>query len=529
MSSSTALPPPLSGLSTLDPNAGPVQTLELRCEKDNSILTSITVHDCTNDNATSADTPDLQDDVMRASLAIVYLPAATLPVLSLHNAYLPVLVPVVPTSSDQASSVLRHAAEDDWELLGVPASRTVYLNSDKTPIMNADALSRLEPWKAFEVIRNVLDSPAQQIKPASENGHPARAVTLFALVSIMMGVAFNTAFHSPVPVGPTGTVRIPGNNTWGITNPLNRTLAMPVAGTGTALATSSSRDFSLSVLSPGITSLSVNAPQVNSLSITSRINSLSVSNSHPSSLSPIYTPTSLAEPGPSRLPISDAPQASSSKDVLLRPTASTSLSEVNPQPTVLSVTRTEKKRARADFTTPNALSLRFTNSLTEAMDIGAKIFTNAARLENGVKDLVDAMDDLMNSIQAQTQTVVTQSKGKARALGEEVISRNDRARGRAKELRKKGEELLNSASVQFFERKEIAKQRARLLKDTFKQTEAWKSYERVVQVDLAARLKENDQCAKDKPGSGGWLKRDSGWGSYKTGSRCIPSVQIPVH
>lgn len=42
-------------LSTLDPNAGPVQTLELRCSKDNSILTSITVHDNTNDNASATD------------------------------------------------------------------------------------------------------------------------------------------------------------------------------------------------------------------------------------------------------------------------------------------------------------------------------------------------------------------------------------------------------------------------------------------------------------------------------------------
>ncbi|KAF5359398.1 hypothetical protein D9756_003398 [Leucocoprinus leucothites] len=502
-------------LSTLDPSAGPVQTLELRCEKDNSILTSITVHDCTNDNANSTDTLDLQDDVMRASLAIVYLPAATLPVLSLHNAYLPVLVPALPASADQAGSVLRHAAEDDWELLGVPVNRTIFLNSDKTPVMSTDALSRLESWKAFEVIRSVLDSPAQQIKATSDNnGHPTRAVTLFALVSIMMGVAFNTAFHSPVPVGPPGTVRVSGN-TWGAFQggQFNRSLAVPFAGTSTALATSSSKDFSLSVLSPGITSLSFSSPQVNSLSITSRINSLSVNN-HPSSLSPVYTPTSLAVPGPSRLPIaaSDAPRASSSKDVLVRPATVTSLSEVN---SLLSATRTEKKRARPDFTTTNALSLRFSNSLSEAMDIGAKIFTNAARFENGVKDLV-------NSIQAQTQTVVTQSKGKARALGEEVISRNDRARGRAKELRKKGEELLSSASVQFFERTEIAKQRAKILKDTFKQTEAWKSYERV-HADFTAKKKAMEQCAKDKPG---WLvKRDSGGGW----AGCMRSAPLPVH
>lgn len=43
-------------LSSLDPDNGPVQTLHLRCERDNSILFTITVHDCTNDTPYSADT-----------------------------------------------------------------------------------------------------------------------------------------------------------------------------------------------------------------------------------------------------------------------------------------------------------------------------------------------------------------------------------------------------------------------------------------------------------------------------------------
>ena len=471
---------------------------------------------------------------MRASLAIVYLPAATLPVLSFHNAYLPVLVPVVPTSTDQAGSVLRHAAEDDWELLGVPADKTIFLTSDKTPISNADALSHLEPCRAFEVIHHVLDSPARQIKTASDNGHPARAVTLyvqpcafvilkmtnsvcrFALVSIMMGVAFNTAFHSP-----SGTVRVSGIYQG---NQLNRTLAVPV-GTSTALAPSSLKDFSLSVVSPGITSLSLKSPPVNPLSTTSRVNSLSVSN-YPSSLTPIHAP-SLVVPGssPSSIVASNMPQASSSKDVLLHTIPPTLLSEVKPEPSIFSATRIGKKYVLPDFTKPDALGLRLGSGLSEALDIGAKIFQNAVGLDNSVKNVVEAMDDLMNSIQAQTQNVVSQSKGKARAVGEEVVLRNGKARGRAKDLRKKGEKLLNSASVQFFERTEVAKQRAKFLKDTFKKTEAWKSYERA-HAEIAAKLKATEQCAKDKPG---WWKREGG-------SACMPreegywhDVPLPVY
>ena len=43
-------------LSSLDPDNGPVQILHLCCEKDNSILFTITVYDCTNDTPYSADT-----------------------------------------------------------------------------------------------------------------------------------------------------------------------------------------------------------------------------------------------------------------------------------------------------------------------------------------------------------------------------------------------------------------------------------------------------------------------------------------
>jgi hypothetical protein len=134
---------------------------------------------------------DLQDDVMRASLAIVYLPATTLPALSLHSAYLPVLAPLAPLDGE-ASPVMRHAAEDDWELLGVPANRTVFLGSDKTPVISADEVSRLEPWRAFEVIRNVLDSPYQQIKAVSENGHPVRTVTMYVYPYALFNILSNS-------------------------------------------------------------------------------------------------------------------------------------------------------------------------------------------------------------------------------------------------------------------------------------------------------------------------------------------------
>jgi hypothetical protein len=122
----------------------------------------------------------LQDDVIRPSLAVVYLPATTLPVLSLHTAYLPVLVPAAPGSKDSdIGSVLRHVAEDDWDLLGVPANKTVTLDSEKSPIFVADALPHIESWKVSETIDNIIDGRLRRIKAAPDNGHSVRAVTLY--------------------------------------------------------------------------------------------------------------------------------------------------------------------------------------------------------------------------------------------------------------------------------------------------------------------------------------------------------------
>lgn len=464
---------------------------------------------------------------MRASLAIVYLPTATLPVLSLHSAYLPVLV---PTSADQVNSVLRHAAEDDWELLGVPAHKTIFLTSDKEHLSNADVLSCLEPYRAFQVIHQALDSPARQIKTVSDNGHPTRAVTLyvqpcaslvtstnsasrFALVSIMMGVAFNTAFYSSA-----GTNRVFDIDQG---NQFNQTLAVPV---GTSAAPSSLKDLSLSVVPPGIKSLSVKSLHVNSLSTTSHIDSLSVHN-HPS-LSHIFTPPSPIVTSPpsysfSPTVASDMPQASSSKDMQLHADLSASHPEVKPESSIFSATRIGKKYALSDLMKPNALSLRLGSELSEALDIGVRIFQNTGGFDNGVKDLVEAMDSLMNSIQVQTQSVVSQGKGKARAVGEEVVLRNDKARSRAKDLKKKGEKLLDSASAQFFERTEIAKQRAKDLKDALKKTEAWKSYERA-HADITAKLKATESYALV-----GGRREEDGWMFHK--DEHWHDVPLPVY
>jgi exonuclease VII large subunit len=106
--------------------------------------------------------------------------------------------------------------------------------------------------------------------------------------------------------------------------------------------------------------------------------------------------------------------------------------------------------------------------ISEAFDATTKALTEALG-----SDLVDVADDILASFIEHTDSVVQQSKGKARALGEqiqnlneEVASRNQRAKKRAKELKKKGGDFVRAAKEELKERTRRARHRARELRQT---------------------------------------------------------------
>jgi dsDNA-specific endonuclease/ATPase MutS2 len=110
-------------------------------------------------------------------------------------------------------------------------------------------------------------------------------------------------------------------------------------------------------------------------------------------------------------------------------------------------------------------------SISEAFDATAKVLTEA--LGSDFTDVVDAADDFLTSFVEHIDNVIQQSKGKARALGEqiqnlneEVMFRNERAKKRAKELKKKGGDIVRAAKEEMKERTKRARQRARELKQT---------------------------------------------------------------
>lgn len=517
---------------------------------------------------------DNLDQSDRPSLAIVYLPAAKLPILSWHDAYLPVLVPSI---TDLDNNVMLHAAEDDWELLGVPSTKVINLGARKSVIFEPDELSLVS---AAQIIRGV-GRDARKIaasKPLTEQVKSVNAVTLcvafsfpsedawlttpfsrFALMSIIMGFAFNTTFRSSGP-SPTPTVNTPSssnNALWAIFAPQpNRSVLTPSTGYTNAKACgtgntpdSSLKDVALSVFDPGSTSLSVTPPPASkSLAVAGTSKEVSEA----STTSPMTHCRQCASSSSSKSALFD--KLRTSTDVVIRSTATTSLSEIYTMPSdSVTASRTdhgsgstillgaaERLGAIPKSTVATAASAAANlnlNSVSEVLDATTKAIAEAVGTD--LTELVEAADELLINLREQTDNVIRQSKGKARAFGEqiqnindELVRRNKRAKKRANDLKEMGREFMAGASKGLKERTDKARMKARALKGSvmeggteaakvlqrsLTESEAWKTYEKA-QGDweglLSRKSKENDPgyrydgggCWKDKQ-SRRWLRK----------------------
>ncbi|KDR76200.1 hypothetical protein GALMADRAFT_247459 [Galerina marginata CBS 339.88] len=498
----------------------PIQSLRFIRDSGNilSFFNAVNVHDRTNDGVKydmdNLDSPD------RPSLAVVYLPAAKLPVLAWHDAYLPVLVPSV---TDLDDPLTLQAAEEDWDLLAVPSNKVVKLGAAESPVFDPEDLVFVNASRAYDVLRGVGRDikKSAALKPLTEQVKSVNAVTLFALMSIIMGFAFNTAFRPPTPA-PTPTINTPSSSSghlWGLFGPQpNRSILTPSANTKACggAAGNAHKDVSLSIFNPGSTSLSVTPPPASkSLSIAGGSGSKDVAEA--STTSPA---TKCKECGSTSSNLVAAEKPGPSTDVVVRSTT-TSLSKVSYVMPSMSITASrsdsgsgstiilgaaERPIPRSTVGTSASatatLSLNL-NTVSEVFDATTKAL--AVAVGTDLAELAEAADELLTHLRQQTDNVIRQSKGKARAFGEsiqnlneEVVSRNNRAKKRAKELKEMGKEFVLGATTELRERTRKARTRARALKKSVVEggsearraaqkaaqsmveggSEAWKTYEK---------------------------------------------------
>ena len=461
-------------------------------------------------------------------MAVVYLPTPKLPTLRWHNSFLPVFVSSSILPADFDNTVALQAAEDDWDLLCVPADKILNIAGTRSPVFDSSKLLHITSEQAYGVLQDIgRETKKVTLKPITEQVKSVNAVTLyfffllqkddhltlfirFALMSIIMGFAFNTAFRPSTPP-PTPTVSTPSSSNshlWGMFIPLPNRSAVASANTVPL------KDMALSVFNPGMTALSVTPPPTfMALSVTSSSKAVA----EVTNVSPI--PSSSHNNCIYCKSGSDKPKVST--DMVIRSESPTALSEVRVKPSISTASRVDASSSGGNTilfgdqtassssndpkaTTPNP---KVIGSVADVLDATSKAIENVG---NDIAYLTEAADELMTSLRMQRDSIVSQSKGKARALSqnlnEEIVYRNERAKTRARELKRRGEELLWNTQESLRKRTEKARKRAKELGKSVLESEAWVTYQKV-QEEMESRLTGNG-ASKGQEGKQKKSKKD---------------------
>lgn len=286
------------------------------------------------------------------------------------------------------------------------------------------------------------------------------------ILSLILGVIVHSVFRTsaPTPTIPTHlVVRPTGHLTIQTTNsPVGITRAI-ATNHSTAIISSPIKDFAVAVVRPASTSLSVRRA---------------------ATTSKLFKPAGkCSQSSTTGIAIRDAAEVMVRPSSAIAPVASTSALAVVtpfPGPSQPSVAPSAAKFVTTTVaSSPSALSIRLATTL-------ANIYGDAARavvqvVSQDVKELMDALDALLQAIGDQTSVLVKKSKGKASVLREHLNYRNKRAKMKARELKDMGDRFVSYAGERLKERASKAKKRASQLRESWAKSEpiqaCWKAHE----------------------------------------------------
>jgi len=200
--------------------------------------------------------------------------------------------------------------------------------------------------------------------------------------------------------------------------------------------------------------------------------SISIVRTPPSSLSTIPTNRrgSLVESGALSMHNDKPAVASSSKSLIISQQSPSSISEVSIRSKALAVFQQAMEQTTSGPIKPASsistqsrteaiysLSTRLTSSLSEIFNVKAL----AGVLRADMKELVDALDELLQSLSAQVASVVHATEG----LRDQLRRRNQHAQQKARVLREKGERMVSSLGKRARGHVARARSQARAMKD----------------------------------------------------------------
>lgn len=438
-----------------------------------SLVVSVT--DRTEGSTSQPDDSSTKCSVDRPSLAVVFLPSDyTLPSSAEHDYYLPVFVrsstAMDPFCPEDATLLAAHHV---WDMLAIPIDKTLQLREiGQSRILDSEDLDQVQPSHAHHVFE--LISAPEVKKPAprfADQFTSFHSVTTLALLSLILGLIVNSAFRTSAIV-PT-VVAPPPNQSWSLLCPvINHTAANSpsVVNSDVAIVPSSLKDFALAVFNPTAAA----------------------------SPKPLIIPSA-----PGRAPSSPkstdcdkqiAEAARRSRDSILLPG-----SIPPPEPCTDPSPTTGKASSHAE-TSPSSLSLRIADSLSVFFDVKTVFQVVCSDL----KELIDALEELVAVINRQTTLVMKRSIETAENLGDVLLYRNSRARGRAKEFKDMAEDVIAFAGVQIKGRAETARAKARALKDYYLTSAPWgrprNSYGKAAKADKPDKLKRKKRHGKHRAG-----------------------------
>jgi len=398
----------------------------------------------------------------KQSLAIVFLPTY-LPSLPSHTLFLPV---IASASHEGTTGGLdereRQVYEQQWGIFKVPKKQHLFPKAatilagyevDRMEASEvAQAFEPLQPLrrKIFRSIKNqVATTPALTMCVLGHNHSNPAYLILYSVAILSIVLGYVVSRFMPLPVA-TATFPEKVDSTLAIKPAVNLSEQMTasfVTPMSSAISLSSMRDISIVIASTPSSSLSaiptsrrgplagpeehrVRNDEPNNVMATSSSKSLIISQQIPSS-------------------ISEVPIRSKALAVFQQAMEQTT----SRLPTETASSVTTRSRTEAMY----SLSTRLASSLSEMFNV--KVLAGVLRAD--MKELLDALDELLQALNAQVASAVQVTEG----LRDQLRRRNQHAQQKARALREKGERMVSSLGERALGHVARARSQARALKD----------------------------------------------------------------
>ncbi|KAI0313751.1 hypothetical protein OF83DRAFT_1140029 [Amylostereum chailletii] len=380
------------------------------------------------------------------SLAIVFLPSL-LPSLPQHTLFLPVVVsPSVDLDpAGFSEEVLREGVETQWDMMSVPSNQLLLWHVDSPSIVMSEAeVATLDPVEVFLGFEPLLRRRHRLLKSLRDQIAATPAMTIIAILSLVLG--YIVSMTSPVSVS-SANVPTEKDAMAAVLRVFTNASNQSHVSVSSPVTMSPLRDISVALANLPPSTLSTYVP------------------ASPSNHEAVHTPVAASSQTPAQY-VSVQPKADLPSSPSLIPQSSTVLSLALPAAESKSLSKVQPAAKGVMASTPASdalysLSTRLTSSLSDIFNV--KVL--AGVLYADMKELLDALDELIQVIGTQAANAVSLSKSTTEGFREHIRRGNRRAQDRARMLREKGRRALLSVRGQAWGRMERARKSARSLKN----------------------------------------------------------------